>query len=157
MRHKTCRRKQKYELSGTLTPSPYTMHVGICCLLASLLMLMLSIKPLNTEQILLSLLFLIISCLLILRKNWKITYDTEGFSYRNSFGITKYYQYSQITRINAQNSNLIYIGRKRILIDNTADGKQQFLMQAEALSKISRQSVEKKQTRKFSQIALVRK
>ncbi len=131
MKFKSCRRKPKYMFSGTLTPSPYTWGMGLCCLPMSVILLILSVKDAVLWEIVLSGAFLLISCYLLLRRNWKITYDAEGFSYRNIFGITTKYQYSQITGIDAENSNLICIGRKRILIDSTADGRTRFLTQAE--------------------------
>ena len=117
--------------SGTPTPSPYTWGMGLCCLPLSVLLLTLSLKEAVLWEIILSGLFLLISFYLLLRRNWKITYDAEGFSYRNIFGITRNYKYCQITKIRPEESNLIHIGRKKILIDNTADGRTRFLIQAE--------------------------
>ena len=126
-------KKQKYKLKGTVTISPEAFLIGLIGLPFFIFLLVMSLKE-SIWMIGLSVCFVLMDIFLILTINWKITYDSNGFTYRNIFRISKYYHYSEVTKIYIDRDSYIAIGRKKIHIESMADGKH-FLMQAQRQSK----------------------
>ncbi len=121
------RKRQKYQYRGEVTISPLAWIVGLISLPFLLFLLIASIREGVFWEILFSCLFLLMPVYLILSINWKITYDAVGFTYRNFFRISRYYKYSEITKIFEDKNSCIYIGRKKIAVDSTATGDFQFM------------------------------
>ena len=134
MSSKKKRQKHKYKLKGTVTISPIAFLIGLIGLpfFAFLFVMGLKESDLWTRCIFGS--FLLMDIYLILSVNWKIDYDSNGFTYRNIFRISRYYRYSDITRIYIDKDSWIEINGKKIRIDNMADGRH-FLIQAQRRAK----------------------
>ena len=52
---------------------------------------------------------------IMLRLNWRIEIHEDGFSFRNSFRVTKRYSFEEITEINTGRAYRYYKGKKKIL------------------------------------------
>lgn len=52
---------------------------------------------------------------IILRLNWRIEIHEDGFSFRNSFRVTKRYSFEEITEIDTGRAYRYYKGKKKIL------------------------------------------
>ncbi len=61
--------------------------------------------------------------------NWKITYDSNGFSYRTSFRRTLNYKYSDIEKIKRTKSDMVLLktAKRWLIIDPYAVGKDNFM------------------------------
>ena len=121
------RKRQKYQYHGEVTISPLAWIVGLICLPFLLFLLIMSIRDGESGLIVLCSLFLLMPVWMILSINWKITYDAVGFTYRNFFRISRYYKYSEITKVFEDTNSCIYIGRKKIAIDSMTNGRFQFM------------------------------
>ncbi len=84
----------------------------------------------------LSIIFCVISVLMILTFNQRIDYTPKGFLYQNLFRHKHYYTYSQITKIRYSKDIKIYIGRKIILIDSMAVNGKKFARIASQYSNV---------------------
>lgn len=60
--------------------------------------------------------------------NCRIHYNDKGFTHKNFFGIKREYTYDQITGIiYAANESFLYIGEKRIMLDELQVGGKEFI------------------------------
>ncbi len=60
--------------------------------------------------------------------NCRITYDENGFTAKNILGIKKRYRYLDITGISkGRRDQYLYVGKRKILLDEIAIGKNEFL------------------------------
>ncbi len=58
----------------------------------------------------------------------RITYDEAGFTHQNIIGIKKRYSYHQITGLSGRSQDKhLHIGRRKILLDTIAIGRDEFL------------------------------
>ncbi len=115
-------KKKKYIEKGTVTN---TAWIAGMLTLPFFLLLMILCKELSFR--LLMVVFVLLSCYLILTINWKIDYDSNGFTYRNIFRKSVHYRYSEITRIRKNITSTIYIGKKKIHIESSFSGDKNFL------------------------------
>ncbi|MBE6876934.1 MAG: hypothetical protein E7496_09520 [Ruminococcus sp.] len=125
------RKQQKYQFRGELSMPWIAPAVGGLSLLFCLVMMILSIRDKQFSLIIIFSLFAMLGVFLILTVNWKITYDSNGFTYRNYLRQSKYYRYSEITKIYRDKTSCIYIGRKKIKIDSMVAGDYLFLTHLE--------------------------
>ena len=125
------RKRQKYQYHGEVTMPWIAPAVGGINLLFCLVMMILSIRDKQFSLIIIFILFAMLGVFLILTVNWKITYDSNGFTYRNYLRQSKYYRYSEITKIYRDKTSCIYIGRKKITIDSMVAGDYLFLTHLE--------------------------
>lgn len=71
---------------------------------------------------------LIGSSLIIAYFNCRITYDENGFTSKSFWGFKRKYQYNQITGIKySMHETYLYIGKKRVMIDEFAKGQREFI------------------------------
>ena len=63
--------------------------------------------------------------------NCRITYDEESFTHKNFLGIKRTYAYTEITGIREKNhEDILYLGRRRAMIDEFSVGGTEFLLMA---------------------------
>ncbi len=63
--------------------------------------------------------------------NCRIFYDEEGFTHKNFLGIKRTYAYTEITGIRENNhEDILYLGRRRAMIDEFSVGRLDFLLMA---------------------------
>ena len=61
--------------------------------------------------------------------NLRVTYDEEGFTHKNFLGFKRTFAYSDITGIRERPSlsdTLLYLGRRRVVVETLAEGGMQF-------------------------------
>ncbi len=70
--------------------------------------------------------------------NCRVTYDENGFTAKNIIGIKRQYRYSDITGISkGRRDQYLYVGKRKILLDEIAIGKNEFLSFARKQYRIS--------------------
>jgi hypothetical protein len=81
--------------------------------------------------------------------NCRISYDEDGFTAKNFFGIKRYYTYDQITGIKENmHESYLYMGKRRIMIDEFATGGMEFIWLAnKKYRKLYRKPIPKKITK----------
>lgn len=79
--------------------------------------------------------FCLMSLFMILTVNQKIEYSPSDFTYRDMFGISRKYEYSQVKKIKYGKDVSIYVGHRIILIDELADNGKKFARIAMQYSK----------------------
>ncbi len=123
------RRPKKAE-QGKVYLSKSLAIVGIIC--SAVLLIFAFISILSNDDPGLSVLFLVISLLssslIIAYINCRISYDKDGFTAKNFFGIKRRFTYDQITGIKENmHESYLYMGKRRIMIDEFAVGGWEFI------------------------------
>ena len=118
---------------GTVSISGCAAAVGAAGLIFFTAVLLLSIRTASgIADILIFSGFDALSLLLLLSANWRIDFDSNGFTHRNLLRISRRYSWSDVTKIRllrsgTETDTLICAGRRHILVDSFALGRHPFL------------------------------
>ena len=116
---------------GRVHLQPYFAFCGGIC--GTLLLIPTIITALSDEPIWIPCTFLGFSLLCgvisMAHLNCRVTYDEEGFTHKNFIGIKRTFTYREITGIRERPSfsdSLLYVGRRRVVVETLAVGGMQF-------------------------------
>lgn len=119
------KKKKFIKKNGVVSISPIALVVGIICVIVFSIFTILSLisKSYGTA-IGFSVFVLLGLSLIVAFINCRIYYEPNQFTYKNFFGLKRTYKYSEITGIKYGTSDtIIYVGKKKILMDSMADSK----------------------------------
>ncbi len=125
-----CFLRPRQEKSGEVALPFFLFVIGL--VVSAVLMIPAVILAVIDEEPALTCFFLgcsLIGILLMMAHlNCRIFYDGQGFTVKNLFGLKKSYTYDQITGISGGSKDQhLHIGKKRILLDEIAVGRAEFL------------------------------
>ena len=123
------RRPKKAEAGKVFMPKAFAI-VGVIC--SAVFLIPTFICAFSDEPIWTTIVFLLFSMfsasLIVAYINCRISYDEDGFTAKNFFGIKRYYTYDQITGIKENmHETYLYMGKRRIMIDEFATGGMEFI------------------------------
>lgn len=118
-------KKNRLKKNGVVTLSPIALVIGVLCDIFFLIFIILSI---NSKSYGIAIGFCIFELLglslIVAYVNCRIYYEPNQFTYKNFFGLKRTYKYSEITGIKyGASDTIIYIGKKKVLVDSMADSK----------------------------------
>ena len=101
-------------------------------IISTLFLIPTAITAFSGEDIWLPIMFFIFSLIgsifIIAFINCRIFYDNDGFTAKSFFGISRKYSYDQITGIKENmHEDYIYLGKRRVMVDEVAVGGIEFL------------------------------
>ena len=123
------RRPKKAEKGKVCLPIALTI-VGVIC--SAFFLIPTLICAFSDEPIWVSIVFLLFSMLsaslIVAYINCRISYDEDGFTAKNFFGIKRRFTYDQITGIKENiHETYLYMGKRRIMIDEFGIGGMEFI------------------------------
>ena len=73
--------------------------------------------------------FLVMDIALILAYlNWRIVYNDNYFTVRNTLGVSKTYRFDQISGIRYGEDISVYLGEKKVMVDSVANNRAHFIL-----------------------------
>ena len=144
-------RQPKKPEKGKVILSKALAIVGVIC--SAVLLILAFISILSNDDPGLSVAFLVISLicslLIIAYLNCRISYDKDGFTAKNFFGIKRRFTYDQITGIkHNMHESYLYMGKRRIMIDEFGVGGLDFILFAnKQYRKLHRKPIPEKVTK----------
>ncbi len=122
--------KQGKAAENTVSLHKTVRVIGVVCVV--FFMLLTVVMMLTADSIwalFIFLFFVLLGAILILAGvNWRVTYDEEGFTFRNAIGRQRRYSYRDVTGICGTNQNItLYMDSRKINFDEMAVGKYEFL------------------------------
>lgn len=119
------KRKKSIKKNGVVSISPIALVIGIICVIVFSIFAILSIVDKSYGVAIGFGIFILLGLSLIIAFiNCKIYYEPNQFTYKNFFGLKRTYKYSEITGIKyGASDTIIYVGKKKILVDSMADSK----------------------------------
>ena len=125
------RKNRMVKKGHTIRPHAVMLFCSTVCIFFGLLLFQIGIFDAGDNETLIFVMLSSAACLAVgtmvalLWKSWRLTYDTEGFFFRNYDGRSKEYTYAEITDIE---NGCVYVGEKRIVrLDNSLAEGQEFL------------------------------
>ena len=123
------RRPKKAEQGKVFMPKFFAILGSIC---SGIFLIPTFICAFSDEPIWTAIAFLLFSMLgaslIVAYINCRISYDEDGFTAKNFFGIKRRFTYDQITGIKENmHETYLYMGKKRIMIDEFAVGGMEFI------------------------------
>ncbi len=116
-----------YSKSGTVKPPLFYLIVGILTLPFFVFLLIMGLCESGGLAIVSGALSLLSLAIIIASVNWRIIFDAAGFTYRNFFRISRHYSYNDVTAIRFDKTAIVYIGKKKISVEESYDNRVAFL------------------------------
>lgn len=119
------KKKKSISKNGEVFISPIALLIGIVCVIVSSIFVIISIVQKSYGIAIGFGIFVLLGLILIIAFiNCRIYYEPNQFTYKNFFGVKRIYKYNEITGIKYGTSDtIIYVGKKKILVDSMADSK----------------------------------
>lgn len=123
------KKKNQLKKNGVVSLSPIVLLIGIICDIVFSIFAILSIIDKSYWTAMAFVFFILLGLHSIIAFiNYRIYYEPNQFTYKNFFGVKRTYKYSEITGIKyGASDTIIYVGKKKILVDSMADGGKDFL------------------------------
>lgn len=123
-------RQPKKAVQGKVFMPKFFAIIGSVC--SGIFLIPTFICAFSDESIWLTIVFLLFSMLgaslIVAFINCRISYDEDGFTAKNFFGIKRRFTYDQITGIKENmHESYLYMGKRRIMIDEFAVGGMEFI------------------------------
>ena len=123
-------RQPKKVEEGKVRHSPFIGILGLVC--ATLFLIPTLITAFSDESIWIPLIFFAFSSLglflFFLYLNCRITYDDNGFTVKNLFGVKKSYTYDEITSLREDMSeDVLFVGKRKISVGRISVGGFEFI------------------------------
>lgn len=116
-----------YPKSGTVKPPVFYLIIGILTLPFFVFLLIMGLHESGGLAIVAGALSLLSLAIIIVSVNWRIDFDPVSFTYRNFFRISRHYFYDDVTAIRFDKTTIIYIGKKKISVEELYDNRAAFL------------------------------
>lgn len=116
-----------YSKSGTVKPPLFYLIVGILTLPFFVFLLIMGLRESGGLAIVAGAFSLLSLAIIIVSVNWRITFDPVGFTHRNFFRISRHYSYDDVTAIRFDKTAIVYIGKKKISVEESYDNRSAFL------------------------------
>ncbi len=116
-----------YPKSGTVKPPLFYLIVGIVTLPFFVFLLIMGLRESGGLAIVAGALSLLSLAIIIVSVNWRIDFNPVGFTYRNFFRISRHYSYDEVTAIRFDKTAIVYIGKKKISVEESYDNRSAFL------------------------------
>ncbi len=113
--------------SGTVKPPLFNLIIGILTLPFFVFLLVMGLRESLFLGVVSCLFILLSLCLILGAVNWRITFDAAGFTHRNFFRISRHYFYDEVTAIRFDKTARVYIGKKKISVEESYDNRSAFL------------------------------
>lgn len=119
------KKKKSISKNGEVSISPIALLIGIVCVIVSSIFVIIAIVQKSYGIAIGFGIFVLLGLILIIAFiNCRIYYEPNQFTYKNFFGVKRIYKYNEITGIKYGTSDtIIYVGKKKILVDSMADSK----------------------------------
>ncbi len=126
-RNKSKKVYHHYPKSGVVKLPLFYLIVGILTLPFFVFLLIMGLRESIGLAIPGGALTLLSLSIIIAAVNWRVTFDTTGFTYRNFFRISRHYSYDDVTAIHFDNTAIVYVGKKKISVEESYDNRDAFL------------------------------